>query len=453
MPFGRSGTMGTMASEENGLQTSGARRGARLLSLPLGAAGRVGRGLGRRLRGTSPEQVTELRRSEAADQLFRVLGELKGGAMKVGQQLSLFESVLPEDVAGPYRVQLKRLQDQAPPMPTSRVYQVLDAEFGPRWQALFADFSARPAASASIGQVHKAIWAKTGQPVAVKVQYPGADAALRSDLQQIRRLGGVLAPLAGGMELKPLIDEIIARVGEEIDYEQEAAAQEQAATGFEGHPEFVVPHVLAHTPRVLVSDWLSGRGLRRVEGEPEDVRNEVGLRYVRFLFAGPKEVGLLHADPHPGNFKVLPDGRLGIIDWGLSQRLPDGLPPEMGRLMRLAAEGDAQTVTAGLREVGFLLPRAGTVNPTELLDYLSPFLEPAVAPEFHFTRDWMRQQFTRVMAAKNAPLARQINLPADYLLIHRVWLGGVAVLSQLDVRADFGSVLDESLPCWRQEDR
>ncbi|GAA1718376.1 hypothetical protein GCM10009702_20430 [Propioniferax innocua] len=302
-------------------------------------------------------------RTEAADQLFRVLGEMKGGAMKVGQTLSLFESFFPEEMAAPYRTQLKRLQDQAPPMPTSRVHHVLSGELGEDWSKLFSEFSPRPAAAASIGQVHRAVWAATGEPVAVKVQYPGAAAALRADLTQIQRLGGVLAPLAGGMELRPLMEEIVSRVGEEVDYEKEAAAQEQAARGFEGHPEFVVPHVLAHTDKVMVSEWISGKSFNRMADEPQDVRNEMALRYVRFLFAGPQEVGLLHGDPHPGNFRVLPDGRLGIVDFGLVDRLPGGLPPAMGRLIRIAMTGDADTVTEGLREEGFLLPRAGTVNP------------------------------------------------------------------------------------------
>lgn len=441
--------MGSMAKEEQPMPTSGRSRTGRMLSLPFSAAGRATRGVGRRLRGSSRDEVTGQMRSEAAEQLFRVLGELKGGAMKVGQVLSLFDAALPDEIAEPYRVQLKRLQDQAPPMPTSRVYQVLGNEFGPDWQRLFTDFSPRPAAAASIGQVHKAIWAATGEPVAVKVQYPGADEALRSDLTQIRRLGTVLAPLAGGMEIRPLIEEVISRVGEEVDYEMEASHQEQAAVGFTGHPEFVVPHVLAHTPRAIVSQWISGKSLRSIENAPAPRRNEIGLRYVHFLFAGPREVGLLHGDPHPGNFKVLPDGRLGIIDFGLVDRLPDGLPPAMGRLMRIAASGDADQVTAGLREEGFLLPRAGAVDPQELLDYLSPFLEPATTDNFHFHRDWMKGEFQRVMDSKTAKLSRQINLPASYLLIYRVWLGGIAVLSQLDVEANFQQVLDEYLPQWR----
>src|SRR5215216_2392743 len=151
----------------DGLARSALRRGARLASLPLSFAGRATLGLGKRLGGAPAEQVTEQLQQQAAEQLFRVLGELKGGAMKFGQALSLFESVLPEDVAAPYRAHLIRLQDSAPPMPTSRVHAVLAREFGADWQETFTEFDPLPAAAASIGQVHKATWVD-GRTVAVK---------------------------------------------------------------------------------------------------------------------------------------------------------------------------------------------------------------------------------------------------------------------------------------------
>lgn len=442
---------GSPSEADPQISGSAFRRGSRLLSLPLGVAGRATRGLGRRLAGTSAETVNAQLRAETAEQLFRVLGELKGGAMKFGQVLSLFEVMLPEDIAGPYRVQLRKLQDSAPPMPTSRVHAVLAREIGDDWRDKFSQFSTRPAAAASIGQVHKAVWSATGQPVAVKVQYPGADKALESDLKQLSRITGLIAPLTGGIEIKPLIEEIVARIMEETDYDLESEHQQQAAEGFEGHPEFVVPRVLAHTPRVMVSEWIDGVALSTVADRGEAERNELGLRYAKFLFAGPSEAGLLHGDPHPGNFKVLPDRRLGVVDWGLVSRLPDGLPPAMGHLLRIAVSGDAHRVTEGLKEEGFIHRNARDVDPKELLEYLSPFLEPAEVDEFHFTRSWMQREFKRVGDTKvNGTLLQQLNLPPSYALIHRVWLGGIAVLSQLDVRASFRSVLDEYLPDWQE---
>lgn len=444
--------MGPMArptppEPESEVSGSSFRRGSRLLSLPLGAAGRATKGLGRRLAGANAETVNAQLRAETAEQLFRVLGELKGGAMKFGQILSMFEVMLPEDIAGPYRVHLKKLQDSAPPMPTSRVHAVLARELGADWRKKFGQFSARPAAAASIGQVHRATWAETGEKVAVKVQYPGADKALESDLRQLSRITGLVSPLTGGIEIKPLIAEIVDRILEETDYNLESAHQQQAAEGFAGHPEFRVPRVLAHTSRVMVSEWIDGEPLSAAAEWPEERRNEVGRRYVKFLFAGPSEVGVLHADPHPGNFKVMPDGKLGVVDFGLVSRLPDGLPPAMGRLLRIAVSGDAHSVTEGLKAEGFIARNADDIDPGELLDYLSPFLEPAQVEEFHFTREWMQREFKRVGDSKGTVL-QQLNLPPSYALIHRVWLGGIAVLSQLDVRARFSDILDDYLPDW-----
>ncbi len=424
------------------------RRGARMASLPLGFAGRATLGVGKRIGGQSAEQVNEQLQQRAAEQLFRVLGDLKGGAMKVGQALSLFEAMLPEDVAAPYRAQLSRLQDSAPPMPTSRVHAVLARELGPDWRSRFTDFDPLPAAAASIGQVHRATWAD-GRKVAVKVQYPGADEALRSDLKQIGRLSKVLSPLAGGMDIGPLVNELTERISEELDYRLEAAAQQQAALGFAGSSEFLVPHVLASTSKVMVSEWVEGTSLAAAASLPDEERNAIALKYVRFLFAGPARVGLLHADPHPGNFKLLPDGRLGVIDFGLVARLPDGLPYAMGRIMRIAQGGDAQAVATALHEEGFV---ASNVDAEDLLEYLAPFVEPAAMPEFQFNRTWMREQFIRVRdLSTSGGVALKMNLPPSYLLIHRVWLGGIAVLSQLDAKAGFNGVLREFLPGYAED--
>jgi predicted unusual protein kinase regulating ubiquinone biosynthesis (AarF/ABC1/UbiB family) len=440
------GVSGPRRGTENGdpsLARTALRRGAKLASLPLGFAGRATLGLGKRIGGAPAEAVTAQMQQRAAEQLFQVLGELKGGAMKFGQALSIFESVLPEDVAAPYRTQLARLQDSAPPMPTSRVNAVLTRELGPGWRAMFSDFEPLPAAAASIGQVHRATWAD-GRPVAVKVQYPGADEALRSDLRQIARMSRVFAPLAGGMDVRSLVDELTERINEELDYTLEAASQQQAALGFAGSDEFWVPQVLAHTSKVMVSEWMDGQPLSTATGLDEDARNAIALRYVRFLFAGPSTVGLLHADPHPGNFKILPDGRLGVIDFGLVSRLPDGLPAAMGRILRVAQAGNAHEVRDGLRREGFV---ASEVDAQDLLEYLAPFVEPASVPEFQFNREWMREQFIRVRDPQaSGGVALQLSLPPSYLLIHRVWLGGIAVLSQLEAKAAFGGVLQEYLP-------
>ncbi|MDP9395837.1 MAG: AarF/ABC1/UbiB kinase family protein [Actinomycetota bacterium] len=427
-------------------------RTAKLASLPVGIAGRAAWGLGKRIGGQSAEVVAAEMQARTAEQIFKVLGELKGGAMKFGQAMSIFESALPENLAGPYRATLTKLQDAAPPMPAKTVHAVLAENFGRQWRRNFREFDDTPTAAASIGQVHRAVW-KDGRDVAVKMQYPGAGEALLADLDQISRLGRVFAGWIPGLDIKPLLAELKERVTEELDYTLEAEAQRGFAAAFADDPEIAVPAVVRGGSRVLVTEWMDGAPLSRLvaEGTREE-RDRFGLLYVRFLFSGPARAGLLHADPHPGNYRVLPDGRLGVLDFGAVARLPDGLPPSIGRLLRVALDGKPEDVVAGLREEGFLKPTI-TIDAEQLLDYLFPFLEPARVERFHFTRDWMRTQFARINDPRQPGYltALKLNMPPDYLLIHRVWIGGMGVLSQLDTEAPVRAEMERWLPGFAEE--
>ncbi|MFI8002331.1 AarF/UbiB family protein [Streptomyces sp. NPDC086010] len=289
-------------------------RTAKLAALPLGFAGRATWGLGKRIGGKSAEIVAREVQQRTADQLFKVLGELKGGAMKLGQALSVFESALPEDIAGPYRAALTKLQEAAPPMPTRTVHKVLAERLGEDWADLFEEFDDQPSAAASIGQVHRAVW-HDGRAVAVKVQYPGAGEALLSDLTQLSRFARLLGPLVPGMDIKPLITELRDRVSEELDYELEAAAQQQHAAEFTGDPDVVIPGVVHQSEQVLVTEWIEGIPLSEIIADgTQEQRDRAGQLLARFLFSGPARTGLLHADPHPGNFRLLPPADTGSTD-------------------------------------------------------------------------------------------------------------------------------------------
>ncbi len=297
--------------------------------------------------------------------------------MKFGQAMSIFESALPESMVAPYRATLTRFQDSAPPMQSSLVHQVLARELGGAWRRDLVSFDDNPAAAASIGQVHKAVW-RDGRTVAVKIQYPGAGDALRSDLKQIGRAAKLFAGWIPGIDVKPLVEELQARVEEELDYTLEADAQRRFAAAFTDDLEIVVPDVVTHTGKVLVTEWLeSDRSLARLiaEGTQAD-RDHYGQVYVRFLFSGPARAGLLHADPHPGNFRLLPDGRVGVVDYGAVARLPGGLPRVIGNLLRAAVDDDYDAVLDGLRQAGFVKPNI-SVDAEALRDYLAPFVEPA----------------------------------------------------------------------------
>src|ERR1700753_2188864 len=201
-----------------------AAREAELASIPVAFAGRAALGFVKRLTGKSKDEVQAELLEKAANQLFTVLGELKGGAMKVGQALSGLEAAIPEEYGEPYREALTKLQKDAPPLPANKVHRVLDAQLGTKWRDRFSSFDDTPVASASIGQVHKAVWSD-GREVAVKIQYPGADEALRADLKTLRRMVGVFKQLNPGADIQGVGAELIERTEMELDYRLAGDAQ------------------------------------------------------------------------------------------------------------------------------------------------------------------------------------------------------------------------------------
>lgn len=409
-----------------------------MISIPVGIAGRSALGFGRQLVGQSGSMVFSEIQEKTAEQVFKVLGELKGGAMKFGQALSVFEAALPEEIAKPYRETLTKLQESAPPLPTRVVHKVLAKELGEDWRDNFANFEDQPTASASIGQVHKAIW-KDGRAVAVKIQYPGAAEALISDLDQIQRFAKIFQLVLPGLDMKPLLEELRARIIEEVDYRYEAEAQQKYSEVYDNDPDIAIPKVVMSSDRVLVSEWLEGTPLSKIIASgTQEQRNSAGMKLARFHFTSPDRAGLLHADPHPGNFRLLEDGRLGVLDFGACNRLPDGFPEPMKNLLKHALDDDAIALYEGFKKDGFIMADVD-VDPNLVLEYLVPLVEPLRTEVFKYSREWLRNQSARVGDPRNptAKIGFQLNLPAEYVLIHRVTLGTTGIFCQLGAEGKF----------------
>ena len=429
------------------LPTARLRRSARLLSLPAGAAALALEGAVRRAAGQDPEQVRTRLRERNAARTTRVLGDLKGGALKAGQLLSTVEAVLPQDPEATWREALSTLQDRNAALPFADVEPVLRAELGADWRALFDSFEETATAAASIGQVHRAVWSD-GRAVAVKVQYPGVREALVSDVRTLSLMSRAAALIARGLALPPLMAELRDRLSEELDYLHEARVQERFARAFDGDPDVRVPAVVRAASRVLVMEWLDGRPLSAVaRSGTQAERDRAAALYQRFLVTGPARAGLLHTDPHPGNFLDLPDGRLGVLDFGSSLEMPGGMPATFGRLIAALLGDDPDEVLRRLREERFVRPGV-EVDVRKLVDYMAPFTLPARHETFRFSRDWLRGEFGRVNDPRNPDfgVALKLDLPAEHLFTHRVWLGMVGVLCQLEAEVPVRPVLRQWLP-------
>mgnify|MGYP001178157411 FL=1 len=422
-------------------------RNAKLAGLGAGLAGRAALGLGKRLTGKSKDEVNAELMDKAAQQLFQVLGELKGGAMKVGQALSVMEAAVPEQYGKPYREALTKLQKDAPPLPASRVHRVLDQQLGTRWRDRFRSFDDRPVASASIGQVHKAIWSD-GREVAVKIQYPGADEALRADLKTMQRMVGILKQLSPGADVEGVVEELIERTEMELDYRLEADHQRAFAKAYRDHPHFAVPQVIASAPKVVIAEWIDGIPMSQIirDGTQEQ-RDVMATRLTELTYDAPSRLEMMHGDAHPGNFMLLSDGRMGVIDFGAVAPLPGGFPIELGLMLRYALEKDYDNLIAPMEKAGFIQP-GGEVSIREVDEMLRQYVEPVEVDVFHFNRKWL-QRLTAVdmdRSVAQIKTARQMDLPRHLAIPMRVIASVVAISCQLDARVPVKALALEMIP-------
>jgi predicted unusual protein kinase regulating ubiquinone biosynthesis (AarF/ABC1/UbiB family) len=430
-----------------------AARNAKLASIPVGFAGRAALGFGKRLTGKSRDEVQAEMLEKAAHQLFTVLGELKGGAMKVGQALSVMEAAVPEEFGEPYREALTKLQKDAPPLPANTVHRVLDAQLGTKWRERFSSFDDTPVASASIGQVHKAVWAD-GREVAVKIQYPGADEALRADLKTMQRMVGVLKQLSPGADVQGVVDELIERTEMELDYRLEADNQRAFAKAYHEHPHFAVPRVVASSPKVVIQEWMQGIPMAEIirSGTPEQ-RDLIGTRLTELTFDAPRRLGMMHGDAHPGNFMLLPDGRMGVIDFGAVAPLPGGFPIELGMIMRLAKEKNYDLLLPTMEKAGFI-QKGQQVSVRDIDEMLRQYVEPIQVDVFHYTRKWLQRMTVSQIdrSVSQIKTARRMDLPVKLAIPMRVIAAVAAIMCQLDAHVPIKALSAELIPGFAEPD-
>jgi predicted unusual protein kinase regulating ubiquinone biosynthesis (AarF/ABC1/UbiB family) len=423
---------------------------ARIPTSRLGRSARLGglvagRGAGyaaARLRGGEERWATE-----TAEQLVLRLGEMKGLAMKLGQMLSTvdFEAVPPEDRER-FKARLGALRDQAPAADLADVRRVVEDELGAPLERHFAHFSARPVAAASIGQVHRAT-TTGGRDVAVKVQYPRIAEAVETDLRGIGLVVPLVRALAPGVDARVIVDELRARIGEELDYEIEAQHQRQVARAFRGHPFVRIPEVdtALSTRRVLVSEFIEGDGFEAIKARPEPERDRVGEILFRMFYGLLRRERLCVGDPHPGNQLLCPDGRVCFLDFGLMRRVPEWFLAGERELAQAVAARDPAGVHRAMEHLGYL-PDPGRFTGDGLMGQLLASGEWLFVPGFRrLDPGYVRQAIERGSTPRSEWFGqmRRQTVPAEALLIRRMEQVLFSVLGELRAGADWGALAAE----------
>jgi predicted unusual protein kinase regulating ubiquinone biosynthesis (AarF/ABC1/UbiB family) len=316
-------------------------------------------------RSESRQAAAANQRLKSAEALVRVLGGMRGAAMKIGQTLSTVDmGLVPEEVRPRFQEILAALQQDAEPISFKALAKVVTQDLGGRLSDHFRDFAEEPLASASIGQVHRAT-TRDGRDVAVKVQYPGITEAIQADLKNMRLILRLLDVVAPGINTGAIADEIRERISEELDYELEAMNQRAMARAYRDHPFIVVPGVVADLcrERVIVSDFIEGERFAEALKRSQPERDRLGEILVRFYINGPLRHRLLNGDPHPGNALFLADGRVAFLDFGFFKRLANPEVESLIAAFRAVDAGDAEGMMEVMVGLGALEPNPELAQP------------------------------------------------------------------------------------------
>ncbi len=373
----------------------------------------------------------DARYAQFADRLVAVLGSMGGCTMKLGQLFSMVDpGMLPAERRVEFQAKLAALQNDGADVPWRKIRPHLEAELGMKLREVFCEFDQKPAACASIGQVHRATL-RDGREVAVKVQFPGIESAVGADIKNLRLMLAMYKWVHPGLDAAALADEMTQRINEELDYRKEAANTADLAQLYRHHPFIRIPGVVDSLSRrrVIVTEWIPGRPLADAFDCPLETRNWLAEIIFRFHVAGAYTHGIFSADPHPGNCLLLADNTVGFLDFGSVQRVDANILSLELQALRAAADDDP----GALADVG---RRLGAVNgenfsPAALLDLYRQifgwYLEDRTAE--HTAAD-ANDRMTALIVPRNEH-ERGFNMPAALFLRARADLQVGGILGQL----------------------
>ncbi|MGH2633079.1 MAG: ABC1 kinase family protein [Tepidiformaceae bacterium] len=379
-----------------------------------------------------------------AEDVTRTMGDMKGAVMKIGQVLSLMAGVLPDEMAA----QLAALQSNAPPMAYELVEQVFDAAYGMSPQRVFKHFDRQPFAAASIGQVHRAVL-HDGTDVAVKVQYPGVREAIEHDLANVGMMIGLSALVARGLDTSAIVRDLKDGIRDELDYLHEAASQQRFFDAFDGHAFIKVPRVYHEltTDTVLVQEYLEGKPFSHAATLSQAERNRIGEIIYRFCFGSLYRHQLFNGDPHPGNYLLLPDGKVGFVDYGcvahFSQETLDGFKAVI-RALTDGNDPDHERWRAATECIGILLPNAPF--PTEeLYEHMHWYWAPILGDEIEFTPALAAEMVRRntQTGGLGGRINRHCNVPEGMVFLTRINFGLAGLMAGLKAIGPWKAIVCE----------
>lgn len=389
----------------------------------------------------SPQQLLSEVHATTAQELVQTLGRLKGASMKVGQLASFIDAgVLPPDLRDTYQNTLASLRDAAPPMDTKLVRKAFAREFDAEPEELFASFDITPAAAASLGQVHLAVM-HDGTEVAVKVQYPGIESAIRSDLAMTTAIKPLIPLLAPGLDADDALEEIRMRVLEECDYRFEAENIDHLADRYQDHPWVWVPRSIPDrsTRRILTMQRAKGKPFSQISQLPQEDKNRVGEILFRFYYGSLHRYGFTSADPHPGNYMLMEDGRMAFYDFGLVCELPPEMSPRMLGALHALRDRDVEAFFEFGVAMRYIKDPERT-DPQRFFDWVWMSLAPLREDrEFTFTRDFIAERTSALLDVTDPwwGFVRKLNLPRWTILLYRLELALFAVLAQLETTGNW----------------
>ncbi len=410
------------------------RRFARTSGAVGGIAARVA---GERVFGVRADRTAH------AEDLRAVLGGLKGPLMKVAQFLSTVPDALPAE----YAAELAELQANAPPMGWSFVRRRMNAELGPAWQSHFTRFGQSAAAAASLGQVHRATLVD-GREVACKLQYPDMPSTVEADLRQLKVAMAIYHRMDSAIRQDEVYKELVARFREELDYLREASHLRLYRHMLDGHDRIHVPEPVTSlsTSRLLTMEWLEGRGLQQTldAGMDQDARNDAARALFAAWYVPLYRYGVIHGDPHLGNFQVRSDRGINLLDFGAIRIFPARFITGVIELYRAVETNDEDRAHHAYRAWGFTDITRETM---QVLNEWARFLyEPLLDDRVRRIQETDDANYGRVTAERvHAGLQRTggVRPPREFVLMDRSAIGLGSVFLRLKAELNWSRMFHE----------